>query len=273
MMQVFKTIVTNSILREIRSKALFLFTFFSLILICLVNLGINLIFEHLVDPSLGSMIGNQSLFIVNGVLEFWSIFLAIILGTSSVNFDEETRILPLILTQPISRTTYLLARVLGTWIIVLGYYFVTLLFAGILFSITSNESILGMDLFLATLPNVLKCLGVIVLSMFFSNWLPRFANFVSMFILMFTLFLSSQAFFGAEIAERFNGDMTILKSIAVVLYMIFPRFSVLGKISSSFISEESLPAETIALQIGHFLLVTGGFLAIYRFYFSRKDVS
>jgi len=177
-MNQYKTLIVNSFQREIRSKTFFIFCFFTLVVIGLFNLGLLFVQANL--TGVGAILGNKTVLFFYAFVDFWSLFLAIVFGVNAIQSDSENMILPQILSHPVSRKEYLISRILGSWLMVLGYFILSVALAAIIFSISTDETIVTPEIMLAFFPSAAKLLVVVLFSMFVSMRMTKFVSMVTM---------------------------------------------------------------------------------------------
>jgi ABC-type transport system involved in multi-copper enzyme maturation permease subunit len=227
--QEFKALLMSTFHRELRSKTLYLLMGFTILLIVLVNLLVNFVFTNVLDESSIKMFGDHSASGVYLVIEFWSTFLCILFGVNAVKADMSSGVIGQVLSFPIQRSTYLFARLLGSSLIVFGYYVVSMLIALVSFSFTSNKMIGGVEILLAMGPSFISAYIIILLGMNLSLYLPRMMAFVSMIFLVGFISISNGFFLAKSWGESLE-SLGVISSLALVIHSIFPR---LGAISES----------------------------------------
>lgn len=261
----------NSFAKDIRSRAFFVFSFFTFVLIVILAILMVLLQEFFAENAqIGAMLSGKSIIGVFLVVNFWSLFISIVFGISAVQSDMEHMILPQILAHPISRTEYIIGRVLGSWMMVGIFYLLSLVMAIIAFSATTGENVLSINLLWAIFPAMARCLGIIVLSVLVSLFLERTTSMISM--IFFTIILSNaNSHFLMKGMAGLEGGMLALKAVGLGLHWIFPRIGAMAAISNNMVSTS--PIEISYYQeIPHFILITGLYLFILNHLFNKKDI-
>lgn len=265
------TIMKNSFAKEIRSRSFFVFTFFTLVLIVLMTIALVLMQEFFNENAqIANVIGGKSILIVFGIVNFWSLFISIVFGISAIQSDMDHMILPQILSHPISRTDYLIGRVLGAWKMVGIYYFVSLILAMTVFSITTGESSFSLNLIWALFPAMLRCLGLVVLSVIASLFMGRTTAMLSMIFFTFILSISNSHFLNYGM-DGLKGGMLALKGVAFALHWLFPRVGSMATISSDIVYQSSQEISYL-MEFPHFIVMTLFYLFILNTFFVKKDI-
>ena len=229
----------NTLQKEYRKKTLIFF----LILTFLLSLGLDSAVPFL------DMIGDDEKFkIICYFINVWSLLLAISMGSDCLSSDLKENVFIQIISLPLDRWTYILSRLLGLAFIVLGYYFISVVCALILFP---AWNISWINLMAAFFINFTTVSGMILLSMFLSIHLPRIPSLIFCFIL-YTLTAT-----GETVAQNFswNGifsDMGILKAISIFIYLFIPHLSSLNAYSRGMMTGSEYELY-IPFEILHFL--------------------
>lgn len=269
MMQEFKILFLNTIQKELRSKTLYILFGFTVLLIILLNLFVNYIYTNVLDANTSSFIGDKTATIVYITIDFWSTFLCILFGVNTVKSDISSNTIGQLLSFPIQRRSYLMARILGSTTIIFSYYVLSLLLAVVLFSVTSNKMIGGIEMVYALVPSLLNIFIQILIAVNLSFFLPRMMAFVSMSFLTFFIVLSNKAFLAQGTGEYFT-NLGVVKSIGLVFHMIFPRIGVvsewIGKILHSSDIQFNYPVE-----ISHLVIVLGLWILVTVKLFKKED--
>ncbi len=162
----FLTLLANTVQKEYRSK--------TLIFVFLITLGIiygiNGLVDYTASNSAGMAGGLDLLFLITSV---WSCLLGAIFGTSCIRSDQDERVFAQILAFPVNRHHYLLARLLGAWLIVMVYYLITLGLATALFAVTSHSLQVNPSLLPALMLTGLAILATILIGTLISLFMTR----------------------------------------------------------------------------------------------------
>lgn len=223
----FKALVINTFQKELRSKTLYIIFAFTVLLIILVNVFVDFLYNNMLDESATQMIGDKTAMVVYLAIDFWSFFLCILFGANTIRSDISSGTLGQLLSFPIKRSTYLWARILGSCSIIYFYYIASLVIAVGLFSLTQNKMIGGLEMIYALGPSFLNIFILMILTINFGLYLPRMITFISVSFLSLLVTLSNKALMSKSITEQFEG-LGVVKSVGVLLHYIFPRIGVVS---------------------------------------------
>lgn len=266
-----QTILRNSFAKEIRSKSFFVFSFFTLIVIALMTIGLVLVQEFLTEnQNIQQMVGGKSIILVYRVVDFWAVFISIVFGISAVQSDLDFMIMPQILSHPISRTDYLIGRIGGAWLMVGIYYLLSLFLAITVFSITTGESAFNSSIVLAFFPSMICCLAIIVLSVFASLIMARTTALISMSFFCFLLTISN-AYYLERGLDGLDGGMLAVKAVGLLFHWIFPRIGVMSKISENVVYSSNAEINYL-IELPHFFLILGFMLFLLNHRFKSRDI-
>ena len=236
-----------------------------------MTIGLVLMQEFLADnEQLKNMVGGKSILLVYGVVDFWSLFLAILFGISAVQSDLDFMIMPQILSHPISRTDYLIGRIIGAWFMVALYYLVSLLIAIAVFSVTTGESAFDSSIVFAFFPSMLRCLAIIIVSVFVSLFMGRTTALISMAFLNFSVSISNAHFLEKGLAGL-DGGMLGVKIVGLLFHWIFPRTGVMATISRSAVYDSQTQVNYF-IEFTHFFLILGFFAFVLNHLFKKRDI-
>ena len=144
-----------------------------------------------------------------------------LLGVSCLRSDIQEGVLEEILSLPLSRLSYLCSRILGTWIIVMSYYILSLFLAVLVFGIEAQKSHILASLFIA-------------LDEFYPHFIPYYhwGVFLTLFSrlwgLLMTLLLSgflsyANEMFGTIHLKGISQINNVSKGIYAILHSLFPH--------------------------------------------------
>lgn len=266
-----KTIMLNSFAREIRSKFLFMFSFFTICLIALMTLGLVLFQDFLTEnENLKMLVGGKLILVVYTIVDFWSTFISIVFGVNAVLSDSENQIMPQILSHPISRTHYLIGRVLGSWLMVGLFYAVSLFLAITIFSITTGEQAFSIEIVYAIFPSMFRCLAIILLSVFASQIFSRVTAMISMGFFVFVLGIANSHFIKNGFGEA-TGVVAIFKALGLVLHWLFPRIGSMSAMSTDLTFGTSGDLN-YPLELIHFVIFMGIYFFLLFRSFQKRDI-
>lgn len=229
----------NTIQKEVRNKTiLFLFVFTIIVLLLAYSL-INILFSQVADETMLTNfgLGMPSLFI--SVLSLWTSMIALLVGVNVIRSDMDDKVLPQLLALPITRLEYMIARLFGSWIIVMSFYLLCMLFTYFLFFLISRE-FTSVVLLFKSLPALSVNIFIILwVSMFFSQYFPKLFALVSTSFTLFIVRFSNGYFSQKEVLEVYKeGD--ILGSLLSVFYFLFPRMGQWAEVNSLLITGKEI---------------------------------
>lgn len=237
--QIIKVLFFDSIKKEYRSKALLILFIISLGYILLVNtllgVGINYVSDFWPDFENSK---HYLLTFIYSFLHFWAIFLALILGINSVSSDREKGVIGLILTAPIFRLEYLLARIMGAMAIVCLYFLGYLFLALLLFRMTIGINLFGFDLLFLVFNSLLIFLTTIVVSVFISLYWPKLISFLLSGLTLFLIKIAN--FYVPEIVwnDWEFGIVGFFAPFFTLIHWLLPQTGHLSQLSSDFMLKE-----------------------------------
>lgn len=267
-----KMIFWNTIQKEMRSKTLWFLLLFTLIVVLMTSLGLNMLNDFIVKEN-SMPIGDQVFKLYFQFINFWTYFVTIFFAVSTIQSDFETTVISQLLSFPIKRWEYLLARVLGTWSIVISYYIFAVLLALFGFSVSSGGVVAGMNIIFALGVESLAVLGILALGVFFSLYWGKMMAFVSVIFINFIIFVSNTYFvqntsnFSIDTAEPFY----LAKGLAVVIHFIFPRITIIGDMARAYLYGLT-PEFNVMGELIHFGIVFPIWALIIAWVFRRKTI-
>ena len=117
------TLIWNTLQKEFRNKTLMFLLVFTLGVILVVTALFRFLYDYTE--------GNQGQAMLTGfvgdpfvvfyyIISIWNAVLAIVLGVNCIKSDERCSVMPQLLSLPIKRSDYLIARIVGSWIIIIA---------------------------------------------------------------------------------------------------------------------------------------------------------
>jgi ABC-type transport system involved in multi-copper enzyme maturation permease subunit len=268
----FKTVYINTFQKEVRNKSILFLLALTIVIIFIFNSAFGF-FSGLLEGSqlpTDGAIGKFPLIAFYTFLESWSVLIAVALGVSIVQSDEESNVMPQLLSFPIKRWEYLLARILGGWSIVVLYYLFSIAFAQFLFSMSAKVFLGSEQIIFAVVNSSLIVLPAICLSVFFTF----FANKIIAFIMTFlstgmiswaNLTTGSASF--SEIIEKIDGA----SAFAAFIHYFFPRVGVLNGFTNQILQGKDLGFGLYTTTYLHYVGTIVLFFLFIGFIFKRKD--
>jgi ABC-type transport system involved in multi-copper enzyme maturation permease subunit len=270
-MKIIKVLLLDTIIREYRSKTLLFFLGLTVFLIIGINLGLNYLMEVIPANMLPvAKISENSMLIFSVIIQTWNYFLSVIIGVNCVRGDFNNGVIDQILSFPIQRWEYLLGRILGAWLIVWGYYFVSFSLAEMIFSTSAGGFNFGSHLFISLIVTGLTILASVTLSCFMSIYLTKIKCFVLSFI-FYGFFRWGVVISGQEDVLSYFKDIGFFKGVAAFLYLILPRIGVVDQISFDILLQRALNLNLWA-HSSHFILALSVLFIVQVVLFNRKDI-
>lgn len=258
------TLVTNTIQKEIRNKGIiflfvfaigFLFAGHKLAIMFNVNFG---------NEATSQFFTNTSQQIIVYFLTTCSNIVAIILASTIVRSDMSSRVLPQILSFPVTRFEYLFSRVFGAWVITIAFYLLCLIF-GVGLLITSGSIELDFfSLISSFLIMSIELVAIILICTFISLYGNRLVSFIFSVVIYF---LS-----GAYTERLYEYDgVTLGKLVNYFMYYFTPRLGEMTKIAESFIAGKTFAASQLSVALLHFIATTSIWFFIMKTLFDKKE--
>jgi ABC-type transport system involved in multi-copper enzyme maturation permease subunit len=262
------SLIKNSIDKEIRSKSVIFLFVFTLAFIYLGHMIASSVKEFVNESNLTMLISNSSQAVIVSFVSLCANLIAMIVASSVLRSDISSRIMPQILTMPISRAGYLFNRIVGAWLLVMLLYTISLVFGiSILYFADSIKveplMLMGSYLFMA-----LELLGLIFMSSFVSMYGNKIGTLVVTIVYYFSTRVAQYRF----AQEGFNfSDLTVGKIYSGVIYYLTPRLGELAHISENYLSGKGFEFNQIAYALIHFLAIMIVWSVLYKILFDRKE--
>lgn len=252
----FKTLLIDTLKKELRNKTLFIALAFSTMSI-FIGYSISKLFMS------NGVQANElsSTIVINLVftyLNLWALLVSVFFGVSAMRSDFQDKIIYQYLSFPISRTMYFFVRLLGTWIIVYGFYLYSYVLTYILFhSLDKSVVPTGGQILSILLMGIYTYLYVLI-TFLISLFLERLGAFVATIFFAIMISISNGMFNGVPFNEYFK-DFSAFKLVGLIFYWIFPRMAVLSDMASSILkgikSDMNYPLEVVHLIVTSSILV------------------
>ena len=226
-----------------RSRMLYFLTAATAVVVVLSKYLLSIVFEKFFadwEPSNFSDVALE--FFLFGI-SIWTVFLALFLGISTVRGDLEDGVLRQLLSFPIKRFEYLMARVLGVGTIVATFYLFSLGIFLVIFAKEWGIQVSLTSLLLSFVINtvvIIVAVGLAVSVSLFAKGI--FALGISLF-LVFLLFLSNNHFEGTHLTEIFKGSNTSFSLVfcaGLFFHLCFPRVGVLSDVAKAIVLEREI---------------------------------
>ena len=268
----FKTVYINTFQKEFRNKSIIFLLILTILIIFIIN-SIFGFFTGLLEgstlPTEGA-IGKLPLNVFYTILESWSVLVAVALGVSIVQSDEDNNVMPQLLSFPIKRWEYLLARIMGGWTIVVLYYLFSISFAQLLFYSSSKVFLASEQLIYAMVNSCLVVLPAILISVFFTMFANKIFSFIMTFI---TIGIVNWANFtiGSTPFEEILDKLDGLTAFGATIHYFFPRVGTLASFTGQILQGKDLGFGLYTMTYLHFFATVFLFFLLLSFLFKRKD--
>lgn len=264
-----KAMVKDTILKEVRSKTL-IFIFIATTLMILLGHSLLKMFLNNNDPTTSLMVsGTSSLTFMFTMINAWSVVIAGIFGISSIRSDFREKIIYQYLSFPISRTQYMFSRILGTWLLVYGYYLYSYLLSALLFSIATHSLVLQWPHVLSMLLMGIYVLLVIFISFLYSLFAGKISAFLMLVATVVTISISTSAFRSLAAAEYLK-DISLFKVVGLIVYFFLPRINYISELASAVMLKQEIKMN-IGLESLHLVATTALFVFLADRLIKRRD--
>ena len=243
-------LIKNTLYKEYRNKTLLLLFLFTLLILWLDQTFFDFIFNQFFKAQNLNLI-QYKLDLFYYIISSWNILISALLGVSCVKSDRDEGVLEGLLSLPISRLSYVLSRIFGTWLIVIGYYVLSLLLAITVFSFDGLQGqFLGWPILSSLLMSSLPILIVITLSVFFS------LHFSRVWALITTLFLTgiishANETFSGRFLEQISHIDGPYKAIIALIHSLIPHSGTFNTLSKELFGNHEL-TKSLTLELLHF---------------------
>lgn len=270
-MRKFQLLLWNTIQKEFRSKTLIMMSIMTLVMILLLNSLLSFLSKEVLTSlgSEGAAKGTATglIYIINK----FTVLLSIIFGVNCIKSDVENNVAPLLLSFPVSRLEYLGSRILGSWVIVISYYFLSVLLAQILLSSTVGSLIGGPHLLGAMFFSALSNLVVIMTAAFLGIHMPKIMAFM---LTSFTsiLITSSNGYFKSKSWEEMTEAMSAIKAVGLGIHALFPRIGNLDDMGRMVLMQSDDMKFNIPMELLHYTVTVGLFFFLFYAIFKRREI-
>ena len=232
--EVVRLITFNTISNEWRNKALIFLAVITSILLALAVGVLLFMKEQYIEGMNLKSLGVQTLGVFYMFINFWSYLISIYFGVSSIKNDIESSVLPQILSFPISRLEFLMGRLFGVFAIVAGYYLISFVFATIAIISVIGEIQIAPTMILGFILNLIPNFAVILFSFAVGPYFGKLPTFLSTVI--FTIFVTfANSHFLATPLTELTKKLTVLSTIQLISFIIFPHIATWGDIGNAYI--------------------------------------
>ena len=266
-----KALYIDTIKKELRNKTLIFALIFSTISILVAYTLLKLLLQFGVTSGTeqNALTATTAISVMFKYLNIWGVIISVFFGVGAVRSDFHNNIIYQYLTLPISRTTYFLTRIVGTWSMVFSFYLYSYIFTYILFFTLFKDAKLTMgqvgNIFMMGIYTFVYVAITFVISMF----LNRLGSFITMMFVAFLISLSNSIYGQLAFSEYFK-DFSVFKFISLIIYIFLPHLGNISEIGSSFLVGEKTNYN-IPIEIVHFLFSTSLVLFVANKIIKKKD--
>jgi ABC-type transport system involved in multi-copper enzyme maturation permease subunit len=262
-----KALLIDTLKKELRNKTLIFALAFSSISIMIGYTIAKLFLQNGVSEN--EMTSSIAISIMFRYLNVWGVIISVFFGVSAVRSDFQNNIIYQYLSFPISRTTYFLTRLVGTWLMVFSFYLYSYIFTYILFfSLYKN-----LNPTIGQFGNIglmgLYTFVYVTLTFIISMYLNRLGAFISMLFFSFLLTTSNNIYGLMPFADYFK-EFSIMRFITLILYWLLPRVGVLSEIGGKWLGGAPSPYN-LFYEMLHFILSLAFILFIGTKILKKKD--
>lgn len=266
-------LIVNTIQKEYRSKLILSMGILTLFVLVVENIILNHfpvdVFMFEIDPNAVNP-AEKKLAIFYSIITIWSSFLAALVGINTVRSDIEFKVLPQILSLPVSRLEYLMARVIGGWLMVVGYYVASIAAAILYFNTRSGPLSPTLDMTFHLLVTSAILLVYILTGLLFSLYLSRIMSFLSVVILFLMSSLANRYYTLQDLSNFSFSNLDLYSFLGLILHLFLPRVEHLKLWADSFAEGVPLPIDPGFLVIHYFLSIAFLFWLTYIFFRKRE---
>lgn len=265
-----KVLMINTFLKEIRNKSIIFLGLLNIIVVIAISSFVNMVGESALAQEGLNVIGGGALGIYFLIINFWIVFLAYLIGSNTIASDINTKIVNQLVSFPINRWQYLFVRGIGAWLIIISFYFLSYFIGGLVFSSVTGADIEIVKFFMSFVLNLLPLLAAVLISMFFSLYIPRTFTFVTCIFVSFCVRASTSAIQNIGLQNVFE-EFSTFRVLAVIFHFLFPHISSW----SSYANSKLFDTETgfhLAYESVHLLIMIVCWSFLIKLIFNKKEL-
>lgn len=263
----------NTIQKEIRNKNFIFLVFSTIVVMVIWHLLANFLLNEFLAENLEMFkdtANSKAPSIMFTILGLWSLIISIILGSGLIRSDMETNVLPILLSYPISRFEYLTARILGLWVLVIGYYLFSFCLGLASISALTHFPHFGIGALVGFFYRFLAILAVIILTSLISLNLSKVMTVLLTCFFTFLIVATNTYFTPQPIADYFS-NLSAIKGMAAMIHILLPHIGTLNDLANNAFFESktniSYQVETL-----HFIVTTGILIFVIKWLFQRREL-
>lgn len=274
-----KTIYFNTFQKEIRNKSIVFLFILTTIIIFMINALFGFFSElmggigdteGMVDMAQMGGLSKLPLNMFYMFIDSWSLLVACALGVSIVQSDTDNNVMIQLLSFPVRRWEYLLARILGGWTIVIIYYFYSIGLAQFLFYNSSKEFLIGGNTIYAIINSCLILLPALLLAVFYTLYSPKMIAFILSFLSTFIVSWANYSMVNRSLSDVM-GEGGVLNYFYGLIHYALPRIGTLNSFTSGILQGKEFNTGLYSVTFFHYIGTVVLFFILLSFIFKRKD--
>ncbi|MBL8991997.1 MAG: ABC transporter permease subunit [Spirochaetia bacterium] len=229
-MKPFTALLLNTFQKEYRNKVLIFLSLLTIVVLFLLNAGLDFVARQAQTQSDAGDLVKFKLGYFYSIIGIWSGLLAGLLGVNCVRSDFEHRMIAQILSFPIRRFEYLIARILGSWLLIVIYYLISIALALIYFSYQSKSFSFEWRILGALGVSSLSMLVYVVLGALLSLFMPKLLAFLTLLLTGLFMNISNWYYKYIAFSESFK-ELNFFKGIGLFFHNALPRVGVVNDLA------------------------------------------
>ena len=263
------TIFKNTLNKEYRNKALIFIFVLTIGMILLLTSLMSYLQEQFIDADSMAMVSDKTMMVFFFCINAWTGFLGILLGAGCIRSDFNSGVISQILSFPIKRSEYIIARVAGTWAIVIFYYFISFILGTVLLSVSTESFVFNPIMLLAFLSSSLTILASILISILFSLYFSKIYTFISVGIVSMLISYTNNYFLERSFSDVFE-SFSVFKTIGLFIHNLLPRIGEVSAITNAIVLDNEFNTSPVVTFV-HFGVTFAFLLIIVNWIFKKRD--
>lgn len=263
-------VLKNTVQKEWRSKTLIFLLVMTVVMISLAGVVLSYVKENVLNEMPMEGLAQQTLVIFFWVINIWSYLVATFVGVSTVRSDQEGGVMAQMLSFPLSRWEYLLGRISGAYLIVTGYYILSLVIGIIGISLALGDFVLNFDVVIGMFITSFSNLVVITLAIFFGLYMGMIQSFIVTFVMTFFISVANGYFTEHGFFEALK-DFSFFKGLGALIHGLLPHITIWENIGKAFILGTEHRYD-YGLEIPHLLVSYSFLVLIVVLIFRKKEI-
>jgi len=258
----------NTIQKEIRSRTLLVMFVITILIMFFVNAGLDLIIENFEGKNVIDLT-SQKVVVFYFIISSWTVLLSVLFGIDCIKSDIEGQVIPLLLSGPIARWQFLVARLSGAFLIVFSYYVISFTMAIIFFKISGNPLAPISNMLAALGATGVVILGVITLAAFISIFSNKLVAFIISMIAYLVMATANTYLAGSGISQMFQ-NFGLFKGISLVFYWLLPHLGLWNSMSTNLIMGKEIELSLFP-ELLHFGVSFTLLFAVFALAFKKQE--